>query len=153
MLLVAACVAISGAVPGAASLKPVPIADRAKGADSVVVAQVEQVEAVFERNQWGDELIVSNVSLLVEEAIKGTPPGRVRLALEGGTVGDLTLQVSDLPELRPGDRAVFFLKRGADARSVPHLRGQGVLLLDQRNVVRKSSLTLDQVREMVRAAR
>ena len=40
------------------------------------------------------------------------------------------LQVSDLETFTPGDRGVFYLKRGSRGSLVPHLRGQGLLKLD-----------------------
>jgi hypothetical protein len=73
------------------------------------------------------------------------------VTVEGGTVGDLTLRVSDMQELKEGERAVFFLD--ADGISnVPHGRGRGILKLDDNDHVQGSTLTLDQVKDAVRGA-
>ena len=77
----------------------------------------------------------------------------VDVEIEGGTIGDLTLRVSDLSPVAPGDRAVFYLERTARGALVPHLRGQGMLRLDRSNRVPGSSLTLDEIRRTVADAR
>ena len=138
----------------AASQRPVALPERFRGADHAVVARVASAVARFERNKWGDQLIVTRLQLQVDEALKGAPAAFVDLDVEGGTVGTLTLEVSDLPSLREGDRAVFFLKRSANTGAfLPHLRGQGILRLDNRDRVPGSSLTLEAIRQAGRAAR
>jgi hypothetical protein len=131
----------------------IDIASRAKGAGSVVVATVVQVSASFERNSYGDRLIVSHVLLQVEETMKGKPAALVPMDLEGGSVGDITLKVSDLPALTTGERGVFFLDATASGPQQPHLRGLGILKLDARNTVHGSSLTVSAIRDAVRTAR
>jgi hypothetical protein len=144
----AAVVLLTPSAIHAGSRRPVDIPERFRGSDRAVVARVEAVTPVHERNAWGDELIVSHTTLAVEEILKGTPVRRVVLAVEGGTLDGLTLHVSDLPELAVGDRAVFFIKRTAPDRDEPHLRGLGILLLDPTNRVKDSGLTLDMIRQM-----
>ena len=51
------------------------------------------------------------------------------------------------------ERAVFFVRRSARGRLVPHLRGQGLLKLDRLNRVPGSSLTLDEIRRTVGGGR
>ena len=53
------------------------------------------------------------------------------LDLEGGTLDGFTLRVSSLPTLVPGERAVFFLD-GGNGGYHAHLKGQGILKLDER---------------------
>src|SRR5262245_15149759 len=84
---------------------PADVASRAKGAGRVVVARITAVRAQFETNQFGDQLIVSHAVLEVLETLKGAPAASLNLAVEGGTVGDLTLKVSDLPSIAEGERA------------------------------------------------
>jgi hypothetical protein len=154
--LLSACalaVASAGVALNAGSQRPVEIPDRIRGAERVVVAQVARRDARYQRNQFGDELIVSRVVLQVHEMIKGTPARVINLELEGGTVDDVTMHVSDLPGLEPGERGVFFLDQGEADLHVPHLRGQGILKLDEMDRVDGSSLTLDMIREMARQAR
>jgi len=133
-------------VPGQ---QPVTIEERARGAERVVVATVTDVTSRYERNEFGDELIVSRATLAVEEALKGTTD-TATLEYEGGTVGGVTLHVSSLPALARGERGIFFMTRGKRGELRPHLRGQGILKLDRSNHVQGSSLTLDDVRRMSR---
>jgi hypothetical protein len=130
-----------------ASGRPVDIPERARGADSVVVARASTVTPQWRTNAHGDQIIVSQIALQVEETLKGAPETAVVLELEGGTLDGLTLHVSDLPKLESGQRAVFFLKRSSGAAHVPYLRGLGILTLDG-NVVRGSSLRLEDIRRM-----
>ena len=136
----------------AGSQRPVDIPERLRGAERVVVAEVARVDARFQRNRFGDELIVSRVLLRVSETLKGAPAPTLTMELEGGTVGEVTLRVTDLEPLETGDCAVFFLDRGQADLHVPHLRGQGILKLDDLNRVKGTSLTLDMIREMARTA-
>jgi hypothetical protein len=76
----------------------------------------------------------------------------VTVTVEGGTVGDLTLTVSDLPSLRSGDRAMFFLDPGGNGRMVPRDRGRGILKVSKAGTVEGSAVTLDEVRGQVLAA-
>jgi hypothetical protein len=126
---------------------PGSIEERAKGAERVVVAAVRDVTSRYETNEFGDQLIVSQATLAVEEAIKGTPEA-VTITYDGGTVDGVTLRVSSQGVLRPGDRGVFFLTRGRKGEFRPHLKGQGILLLDAGNQVPNSSLTLALVRQL-----
>ena len=128
---------------------PVPVPDRVRGAERVVVATVQDVKARFQTNEFGDQLIVSAVRLHVEESLKGQPEPAMEIDVLGGTVGDLTLEVSSLPRLSRGERAVFFLSRDHyTGRLVPHLRGQGILKLDNRDRVRGTPLDLTTIKEM-----
>jgi len=75
---------------------------RAKGAAQVVVAVVQDIQPRFDVNQYGDRLIISRTLLRVQETLKGATESVVEMDLEGGTIGDLTLHVSDLPALQRG---------------------------------------------------
>jgi hypothetical protein len=136
----------------AAGGQPVTIQERARGAARIVVASVVETSARYERNEFGDELIVTHARLAVEEVVKG-PEGPAMLALEGGTVNGVTMRVSSLPSLSRGERGVFFLTPGPNGEFRAHLRGQGILKLDAGNRVRGSSLTLDQIRRLAGSAR
>jgi hypothetical protein len=61
--------------------------------------------------------------------------------------------VSDLPSLDVGERAVFFLDETASGGHRPHLRGLGILKLDDAGRVRGTNLTLDDIRAAVKEGR
>ena len=145
--LMCASVAIS-----ADSGPPTDIRGQSRGASRVVVGQVLDIQSRFASNRFGDQLIVSDVLVDVLETMKGSPQSRLYVALEGGTVGDLTLKVSDLPALKPGERAVFFLDGADGTPLLPRGRGRGILKLAQDDRVQGSALTLGDVRREIRSA-
>jgi len=128
--------------------RAVPLAERIQGAGVVVVATPTSVSAGWKENAFGDRLIVSRFNLHVEETLKGAPGRDVAFDLEGGTLDGFTLQVSSLPALAAGERAVFFLDLASGGAFQPHLRGQGILKLDEQNFVKGSSLSLDEIRRV-----
>ena len=143
---------VAATASGIWAQQPNSIQDRARGAARVVVASVVDTTSRYERNAYGDELIVTAARLTVEEAIKGSDDAIV-MELEGGTVDGITMRVSDLPTIAKGERAVFFLKNGHNGSYEPHLRGQGILKLDAQDHVRGTNLTLNDIRRMAKEAR
>lgn len=128
------------------------VAERARQAAHAVVATVETATSSFGINEFGDQLILTDLQLRIEETIKGrSAPGMV-VTVEGGTVGALTLNVSDMPSLRRGDRAVFFLDRTQAGAYVPNDRGRGILKLVDGDVVEGTTLTLSALKGQVRSA-
>jgi hypothetical protein len=136
----------------AAQRGDVPAADRARGAERVVVGRVASVTPLWRVNEYGDRLIVSVVHVSVDETLKGASDRTVDVEVEGGTVGSVTLRVSDLDTFVPGDRAVFYLDRTRGGRLVPHRRGLGFQKIDRQNRVRGTGVSLDDVRREVRRA-
>jgi len=145
-------VAVASVNTSASNGKPVDIGAEAKGANRVVVAVVTDVQSRFDVNEFGDRLIISQAWARVDETMKGSYAPIVAVDVEGGTIGDLALHVSDMPELRPGDRAVFFLDATPSGTHKPHGRGAGVFKLDANDRVPDSDLTLGEIRAQVRAA-
>jgi hypothetical protein len=85
-------------------------------APSIVVATVESRRAEVE--YYGtSRLIITKVTLRVEQTIKGSAPQTLVVEVLGGTLGDTTLRVSHVPEFRVGDRDVLFLSNAAHAVS------------------------------------
>ena len=92
-------------MPGRAAadqVRPVPLADRARGAERVVVGHVTSVESAWRTNDYGDRLIVSVVHVAVDETMKGQAQPTMDVDVEGGTIGTLTLRVSDEQCSLPG---------------------------------------------------
>ena len=146
-LILASVLAITTQAAAAAGL--VPLSDRVRGADRVVVAKVMDLHASYETNEHGDQLIVSRVKLQVEDSLKGSREGSLEIDVLGGTVGDLTLDVSDLPKMARGQRAVFFLTTHRHTgRLVPFLSGQGILELDAQDRVKGISLHLTSIKQL-----
>lgn len=113
---------------GSAIAQPLQLELRFQGAERIVVGTVHNVSAAFGRNEYGDLLILSTITLGVQHSLRGPSPASVSFELEGGTVGAMTLEVSDLPTLRVGDHGVFALRRTHTGSWVPNRRGLGLLL-------------------------
>ena len=118
----------------------------------MIVGHVSSVDPVWRTNDFGDRLITSIVHVAIEETLKGASQQSVDVEIEGGTIGSLTLRVSDLETFTPGERAVFYLEHSRRGTLVPHLRGLGIQKVDQAGRIRGSTVTLDEVRREVRAA-
>src|SRR5437660_665891 len=76
------------------------------------------------RSQWvgegGQRHINSYVTFKVEDAIKGKPGAQITLQMLGGTVGSETMEVTDAPKFKVGDRDILFVENNGtqfDARS------------------------------------
>jgi len=145
-------VCVIAATVAASAQRPADVAERAKKSERVVIATVSDLQPRFDTNQYGDRLIVSRVWLDVDDTLKGDYRPVISMEVEGGTVGDLTLRVSDLPTLRKGQHAVFFLERAANGTYRPHDRGRGILAVDANGHVADGQLTLADVKAMVAAS-
>ena len=128
------------------------VISRARGAERVVVGTVDRVVPMAIQNEYGDQLIISRTTVVVEEALQGSPTETLTVDIEGGTLDDLTLEVSDMPSMKQGDRGVFFLTRAAGNSHVLHRRGEGLLRLRQNEVVDRPGLTLDSIRRQLATA-
>jgi hypothetical protein len=146
-----ACLLGCGVVVEADQDAGVSLTDRTRTAERVVVGRVSSVSPVWRQNEFGDRLIVSVVRVAVEETLKGQTERAMDVEVEGGTIGDLTLRVSDLATFTPGERAVFYLKRSPRGAFVPNRRGQGLLKLDRSERVAGTSVTLEQIRRAAAA--
>lgn len=104
------------------------VSDRFAGAERVVVATVAATRAAYGTNAYGDKLILTTATLQVERTLRGPAQPRVELVVEGGTVGEITLDVSDMPRLRVGQRGTFAISKTERGRWVPHGRGDGIVL-------------------------
>ena len=135
----------------AAQQLTLPASDRARGAEQVVVGHVSSVTPIWRDNDFGDRLIVSVLHVIVDETLKGAAQSAVDVEVEGGTIGSLTLRVSDLDTFARGDRGVFYLQHNRRGGLVPHRRGLGLQKLDSTGHVYGSTTTLDQIRRDVRA--
>jgi hypothetical protein len=87
-------------------------------ADRVVVGRVSRVESRWAEWVGVGRVIVTRCTITVEEALGGRSGenrvNEIEVEVPGGSVGDLTLVVSDSPALIDGERAVFFLVAGDD---------------------------------------
>jgi hypothetical protein len=80
-------------------------------AEVVVLGKVETTES-----RWSDDgrIIVTEVTVSVERALKGGPRATVVVETPGGTLGDRTLVASGAPVFARGERVVLFLREAGD---------------------------------------
>jgi hypothetical protein len=78
--------------------------------DRIVRGKVRNLSSRAGRNEYGDELIYSDIYISVTEALKGDRSDLI-LTVEGGTVNGITLTVSDSPEFRIGEEILVFVKK------------------------------------------
>jgi hypothetical protein len=81
---------------------------------------VTDAELIFEgtvtdaRSQWtgagAERHIMTNVTFQIEDAIKGAPGKSYTIQMLGGTVDDETMEVSDAPRFKIGDRDILFVE-------------------------------------------
>lgn len=81
---------------------------------------VAQAEVIFQgtvtgtESQWagegGSRRIVTYVTFQVDEAIKGEPGASYTLRMLGGTVDGQTMEVTDSPKFKVGDRDIVFVE-------------------------------------------
>lgn len=123
------------------------LASRTNGAALVVVGRVSTVTAQYALTSAGDSVIVSHLAIRVLDVWKGSAGAMVDLEVEGGTVGEIAMAVSDIPRLREGDRAVLFLTpHGAGFR--PYRRGLGIVTI-QPNGMTAEGLPLTVLRQQI----
>ena len=81
---------------------------------------VTKAEMIFEgtvtgsRSEWTGEgsnrHIVTYISFKIEDAIKGAPGSDYTIQMFGGTVDGETMEVSDAPRFKVGDRDILFVE-------------------------------------------
>jgi hypothetical protein len=81
---------------------------------------VDRAQLIFQgtvtevRSQWvgegAERHIASYVTFNVDDKIKGNAGNKMTLELMGGTVGDETMEVTDAPKFKVGDRDILFVE-------------------------------------------
>ena len=108
LLISGACLIFGGTAP-ATTVIPPSFDELVSRAEMIFQGSVTGV-----RSEWTGEgaqrHIMSYVTLKVEDAIKGNPGSTVTLRMLGGTVGGETMEVSDAPKFKVGDRDILFVE-------------------------------------------
>jgi hypothetical protein len=85
---------------------------------------VNQAEFIFQgsvtnvQSMWVGEgaqrRIISYITFKVEDAVKGKPGGSFTMEMLGGTVGGETMEVTDSPKFKVGDRDILFVEHNGE---------------------------------------
>ena len=84
---------------------------RAEEATNIVAGKIKQIKSFNATNKWGDDLIMSEVTLKVDKVHKGEQNDEVTFVVEGGAVGDIVLRVSSVPLFEEGEALILYLKK------------------------------------------
>jgi len=87
---------------------------RSDDATHILVGKVKKVDSTYDTNRWGDFLISSGVNVKVDHVLKGILGDYVNFTVEGGTVGEMTLKVSEIPLFEEEQTKKFYLKKVGD---------------------------------------
>jgi hypothetical protein len=112
-LAVIACLIAPAGLLRATTVIPPTFDELVSRADVIFQGSVTDV-----RSQWIGEgaqrHIVTYVSFKVDEAIKGTPGSSYTMRMLGGTVDGQTMEVTDSPKFKLGDRDILFVEHNGE---------------------------------------
>lgn len=119
-------------------------------ADAIVVGTVGRVRSYRATNEWGDQLILSDVTILMEETLKGNAGSGRKLVLrgvEGGTTGGRTMMSSDAPLFTDRERIVLLLRQIDNGQWGFAGGDLGKIAIDASGGIPQLGITLDGLRE------
>ena len=109
LLIVALCATLAFTTLRATTVIPPSFDQLVANAEVIIQGTVSDVQS-----QWTGEgaqrHIVTYVTVNVDDAIKGNVGASYTLRMLGGTVGDETMEVSDAPKFKVGDRDILFVE-------------------------------------------
>ncbi|HEY0369797.1 MAG TPA: hypothetical protein VGC85_09390 [Chthoniobacterales bacterium] len=109
LLIVALCATLALTTVRATTVIPPSFDQLVANAEVIIQGTVSDVQS-----QWTGEgaqrHIVTYVTVNVDDAIKGNVGASYTLRMLGGTVGDETMEVSDAPKFKVGDRDILFVE-------------------------------------------
>ncbi len=97
------------AVLNATSVVPPTFEEMVDRADMVFVGKVIGSNAAW-RTVGTNQVIFTQVEFEAQEVLKGKAGKAVTLQFLGGTVGDVTLEVADVPKFGAGDHVLLFVE-------------------------------------------
>lgn len=139
VLPVAALLACAAVASGTTVIPPT-FDDLVSKAQTIFLGRAVDSRSELEVSPTGRS-IVTHVTFMVERVIKGHVGLQTELTFLGGAVGDLAMEVADMPQFRVGDRDVLFVSD--DPHSISPLVG---FSYGRFRVVRDTLTGVDQVR-------
>jgi hypothetical protein len=109
-VLLTVCALVSGftAAASATTVVPITFEELVDSSHEIFIGEV-----VSRQSRWVDtregRAIVTLVTFKIDEGLKGGLQTQTSLEFLGGTVGDVTLEVTGMPEFHVGDRDVVFV--------------------------------------------
>jgi len=106
LALAAALVIVGVSTVGATTLIRMDLDDLARDANLIVVGTVVDVEG-----RWDDSLtfVHSDVTLQIEQSLRGNAPAELVLRTPGGQIGGIAQRAEGAATFEPGERVLVFL--------------------------------------------
>lgn len=127
-----------GSQPGGLSTLGQPsraeLSSLGKSAELIALGSVTIVRSQFATNEFGDQIVTSEVLFSVKESLKSKTPSVLTIKTVGGTVGDVTLQSSSEAFFKQGEVALVFLEGGPEVFSVVG-GARGKFTIDNKGIV------------------
>jgi hypothetical protein len=115
------CAILAGVVAASSTTVIPPTFDElVSNARIIFQGEVTDRQSEWETSSQGRS-IITRMTFSVASVLKGQAGATVQLTFLGGTIGDTTLAVSDMPQFRIGDRDVLFVS--PELRAVSPLVG------------------------------
>jgi len=103
-------------IPSFSLMIKLPLERLTLSADIIILGDVEDVRYEWSLNK---EIIQTVTTLKIKEVWKGKVRySRIFVQTPGGTIGDLSLKVSDVPVFQKGEETLVFLKRVDDVMNL-----------------------------------
>ncbi|MFL6542117.1 MAG: hypothetical protein ACJ8I9_03025 [Chthoniobacterales bacterium] len=108
-LFIAVTAALALSTARATTVIPPTFDQLVQDAELIFQGTVTDVKSQYV-GEGGQRHITTYVTVKVEDAVKGDPGASYTLRMLGGTVGDETMEVSDAPKFKVGDRDILFVE-------------------------------------------
>jgi hypothetical protein len=129
---------------------PVTLEKLTHDSDRIVRGKVMSLAAHKGSNEYGDELIYTDVVVRTDEALKGDR-SQLKLTVEGGTLEGVTLAVSDTPEFHVGEEIIVFARKDVTGFR-PTYRGQSKYTVSSDGMIRPKSMHYNEFKRQVLSA-
>jgi hypothetical protein len=116
------------AAPSTGQVARMSLDELTSTATTVVHGHASQSRAVWSADR---KRIYTEVTLTVDERLKGDGPGTTVVTIPGGQIGDIRYEVSDMPEIVEGEELVAFLWRHPSGLNLVAGGAQGKLSISR----------------------
>jgi len=112
-------ITIMGVAENAAALmREMSLEELASGADSIIVGQVLHRKSHWNRDKT--EIFTRVVISTAEHLKGGAHSGNIVISVPGGTIGETTVEVTDVPDFSVGEKVVIFIRPLTDKQVAEH---------------------------------
>lgn len=112
--------------PASAGVRTMTLGELCDGAERIVFGGVDKIEC-----RWSGQIIVTDITIVPIENLKGSGVGPFVVTIPGGTVGTIGLRVSEVPAFAPGEFVVVCLKSGTPCGVYGWHQGKFTIVNDQ----------------------